>query len=209
VGLRLGFIFLGKAIVCNGDYGATKWRGIADALVDYKGRIVSTSARMNDYYLKNMERGAWQYTMCHEIGHTLGLGHTDEDFDNEDLGNCMDYTNNLDANKHPDTMNFEELLEIYGPISTASERRHLRRRDDSSASGARTDNAAFTTEGVRMVPKHIRERRREAIQNFDRRIDGNLHEGGWDLVHQKHNGEKHEKYLGDGYKLRVQLILAD
>ena len=41
---------------------------IADAMVDYKGRIVSTSARMNDYYLKNMERGAWQYTMCHEIG---------------------------------------------------------------------------------------------------------------------------------------------
>ena len=116
------------------------------------------------------------------LGHTLGLGHTDEDFDNEDLGNCMDYTNNLDANKHPDTMNYETLLEIYGPISTgtSTKRRGLRRRSDSNNSRA----------VVRAVPEHIRERKREAVQKFIRRIDDNVHEDGWKLVHKKQNGEE-------------------
>jgi len=58
----------GKVVVCNGDYGDTKWRGINVAILDARGYIVSSSARMNEYYLLNMGRGAWQYTMCHELG---------------------------------------------------------------------------------------------------------------------------------------------
>jgi hypothetical protein len=58
----------GKIIVCNGDYGETKWRGINEAILDASGEIVSTAARMNTYYLSNMDSGAWQYTMCHELG---------------------------------------------------------------------------------------------------------------------------------------------
>jgi hypothetical protein len=37
-------------------------------MLDRSGEIVSTSARMNDYYLSNMDSGAGQYTMCHELG---------------------------------------------------------------------------------------------------------------------------------------------
>ena len=61
----------GKVIVCNGDYGDTKWRGINEAMLDAQGNIISSSARMNEYYLLNMDLGAWQYTMCHELGKSL------------------------------------------------------------------------------------------------------------------------------------------
>lgn len=105
----------GKIIVCNGDYGETKWRGITESLSDYNG-LISAEAKMNEFYLLNMGLGAWQYTMCHELGHSLGLAHTDEDFENEDLGDCMDYTDNLDANKQPTALNFNTLLELYGPL---------------------------------------------------------------------------------------------
>ncbi len=57
----------GKVVVCNGDYGDSKWRGVNEAMT--LGRdLISSSARMNEYYLLNMDKGAWQYTMCHEIG---------------------------------------------------------------------------------------------------------------------------------------------
>jgi len=120
----------GKVAVCNGNYGDSQWRGVNEAMLNPRGKMVSSTARMNEYYLFNMEEGAWQYTMCHELGHTLGLGHPDENFNNPDLGNCMDYTNNLNANKHPDKSNYETLYEIYGPISSDRRHRQLRRNDD-------------------------------------------------------------------------------
>ena len=57
-----------KVIVCNGDYGETNWRGVNEAMLDPKGKMISSTARMNDWYLSNMGPGAWQYTMCHELG---------------------------------------------------------------------------------------------------------------------------------------------
>jgi len=58
----------GKLKVCNGNYGATKWRGINQALIE-DGFIVSSSAKMNEYYLSQASNDRKQYTMCHEIGH--------------------------------------------------------------------------------------------------------------------------------------------
>lgn len=57
----------GTVIVCNGDYGDLKWRGVNEAMI-VGGELVSSTARMNEYYLSNMDKGAWQYTMCHELG---------------------------------------------------------------------------------------------------------------------------------------------
>ena len=42
----------------------------------------------------------------------MGLGHTAENYDNKDLGNCMDYTNNPNANKLQIKSEVEELYGV-------------------------------------------------------------------------------------------------
>lgn len=58
--------------VCNANYGPTDWRGVNQILLqdDY---IITSLAKMNDYYLEGTNRAQKQYTMCHELGHGLGL----------------------------------------------------------------------------------------------------------------------------------------
>lgn len=62
----------GKVKVCNGDYGVTGWEGINAAIVQDK-TIVSSAARMNEYYLSRSTAERKQYTMCHELGHAVSL----------------------------------------------------------------------------------------------------------------------------------------
>ena len=101
--------------VCNGNYGVTGWLGINELITTVPQNIIQNSvAKMNEHYLHNADVIERQYTMCHEIGHGFGLAHTDENFFNADLGNCLDYTNFPENNLHPDTPNFETLANMYG-----------------------------------------------------------------------------------------------
>jgi hypothetical protein len=52
--------------VCNGDYGDTQWRGINEILTENEF-IVSSTAKMNDFYLDNEGDAYKQMTMCHEV----------------------------------------------------------------------------------------------------------------------------------------------
>ena len=56
----------GKLKVCNGNYGATNWRGINKILLE-NGWIYSSAARMNEYYVTENDGDQRQYTMCHEV----------------------------------------------------------------------------------------------------------------------------------------------
>ena len=47
--------------------------------------------------------------MCQEVGHDFGLDHQDENFNNPNLGTCMDYTNDPSTNQHPNAHDYEEL----------------------------------------------------------------------------------------------------
>lgn len=59
--------------------------------------------------------------MCQEVGHTLGLDHQDENFDNPNLNTCMDYTRKPESNQHPNDHDYEELGIIYAhPDSTTT-----------------------------------------------------------------------------------------
>jgi hypothetical protein len=57
--------------------------------------------------------------MCQEVGHTFGLDHQDENFDNANLGTCMDYTSDPDgppSNLHPNQHDYDELAIIYAHL---------------------------------------------------------------------------------------------
>ena len=106
----------GKIKVCNGDYGQTPWRGINQVLLT-NGYITSSVAKLNEFYLATADAAQRQYTMCHEMGHGFGLPHTDENFYNKDLGNCMDYTTNPQVNMQPDASNYLFLFDLYGLVT--------------------------------------------------------------------------------------------
>ena len=88
---------------------------------------------MNEHYLLNADYDERLYTMCHELGHGYGLPHTDENFNNKDLGNCLDYTNRPSNNLRPGLANCNRLLEMYGAVNVGRNRktRTLRYRSDA------------------------------------------------------------------------------
>lgn len=112
----------GKVEVCNGAYGENGWLGLASIWIS-RGRsshITAGMVQVNDTYFSQnpYNSSVWrQLVMCQEIGHTLGLDHQDENFYNEPLGTCMDYTANpTDADAHPNYHDYEELAIIYDHI---------------------------------------------------------------------------------------------
>ena len=132
----------------------------------------------------------------------------------------MDYTDNLDANKHPDQSNYDRLVQLYGEYKPNGRKldvpqmsvQHLRKRGPSNQND---ESNAVTT-----VPNHIRQRKKEAVEKLYQRVEetyvgdnrhntpvGHTHEDGWKLVHRRHLGEEHEIELGEGYKVRVQFLL--
>ncbi len=75
--------------------------------------------KVNDSYFNagTYNTPAWRHmVMCQEIGHVFGLGHQDEDFYNQNLGTCMDYTSNPagpPSNLEPDKHDYDQLVDIY------------------------------------------------------------------------------------------------
>ena len=107
--------------VCNGNFGDTGWLGINELITTTATNIILSSvAKMNEYYLANANEAQKQYTMCHEMGHGFGLPHTDENFYNPDLGNCLDYTIHPEVNMQPAAMNFNRLKTLYGVVPASS-----------------------------------------------------------------------------------------
>ena len=78
---------------------------------------------MNDTYFNTHKYNtpAWrQMVMCQEVGHTFGLDHQDENFDNANLGTCMDYTNDPSTNQHPNQHDYDELALIYKHLDSTT-----------------------------------------------------------------------------------------
>ena len=62
--------------------------------------ITQATTKVNDTYFDTAQynTAAWRrLVMCQEVGHDFGLDHQDENFDNANLGTCMDYTNDPDG----------------------------------------------------------------------------------------------------------------
>jgi len=114
----------GNVQVCNDTYGYNGWLGIASISVS-GDHITAGYVKLNDSYFNTTTYNtiAWrQMVACQEIGHTFGLDHQDENFNNTNLGTCMDYTNDPESNQHPNDHDYEQLELIYShsDSSTAS-----------------------------------------------------------------------------------------
>ena len=95
---------------------------------------------MNDTYFVKAQynTAAWKnMVMCQEVGHTIGLDHQDEAFDNANLGTCMDYTNDPSTNQHPNAHDYEQLDLIYAHLDTSTT---LSARTASSAAAEDSDD---------------------------------------------------------------------
>jgi hypothetical protein len=109
----------GRVEVCNANYGATGWLGVAQIWTTRGAHIAQGTAKMNDYYFNQAQYNtpAWRrLVMCQEVAHTFGLDHQDENFNNPNLGTCMDYTSDPDgppSNEHPNAHDYAQLEKIY------------------------------------------------------------------------------------------------
>ncbi len=104
----------GQVQVCNSKYGRNGWLGMASIWVSGK-HITKGTVKVNDTYFNTTSYNTdpWRnMVMCQEVGHTLGLGHQDENFGTSS-GSCMDYSNDPVPNQHPNTHDYDQLETIY------------------------------------------------------------------------------------------------
>jgi hypothetical protein len=108
----------GLVEICNAKYGFNGWLGIAGIWVS-GDHITKGYVKVNDSYFNTSTYNtpAWrQFVMCQEVGHLFGLSHQDEDFNNPNLGTCMDYTSSPASNQHPNQHDYDQLGSIYAHL---------------------------------------------------------------------------------------------
>lgn len=169
----------GMIKVCNGNYGNTEWKGINEIMVK-RNQIVTSVAKMNDYYSKLYSDGEREYLMCHEIGHGFGLPHADENFNNRDLGTCMDYTMRPESNMKPNARDYDLLLQMYGPVDVK-----------------RPSNLRSLS--LNMTQEMIEERHLSFLDTFDTHP--------WNMVFGNDYIQEYELELGEDVKMRSHLLL--
>jgi hypothetical protein len=113
----------GRVEVCNNTYGNNGWLGVASISVTGGTHITQGTVKLNDTYMNTSTYNttAWHNLVsCQEVGHTLGLDHQDENFDNPNLGTCMDYTSDPSTNQHPNSHDYQELQTIYSHLDSST-----------------------------------------------------------------------------------------
>lgn len=116
----------GRIEVCNERYGNTGWLGIAQIWIADGTHITRAITKLNDTYFntRTYNTPPWRrLVMCQEIAHDFGLDHQDENFENLNLGSCMDYTNDPDgpiSNEHPNAHDYEQIETIYAHVDGVS-----------------------------------------------------------------------------------------
>ncbi|MBI2357011.1 hypothetical protein HYV12_03120 [Candidatus Dojkabacteria bacterium] len=121
----------GRVEVCNSKYGRNGWLGIASIWINGL-HITKGTVKLNDTYFNTARYNtpSWKrFVMCQEVGHIFGLDHQDENFDNTNLGSCMDYTSNPSGtagtngslnNEHPNQHDYDQLVSIYSHLDSLS-----------------------------------------------------------------------------------------
>jgi hypothetical protein len=113
----------GRIEVCNYAYGSTGWLGIASIWLAADGHISQGTTKLNDTYFNTSTYNTFSWrsaVTCQEIGHDYGLGHQDENFNDDRTTSCMEYTNWPAGNEHPDQHDYDQLYSIYSHAHSAS-----------------------------------------------------------------------------------------
>lgn len=177
----------GTVQVCNGKYGFNGWLGYANVWLA-GGYIVQATVRLNDSYFAaaKYNTSAWrEQTICQEVGHTLGLDHTNIIKTNLNTGSCMDYTNDPSgtaggvngtlANVGPNAVDFLALAGIYATVNTTqlpSTRPTIRAGAGFGIDGEHHETLAFVPEpdswmmlilGFGGIGAALRQRRQPAV----------------------------------------------
>ena len=102
----------GRVEVCSAEYGTrTGWLGLTQLYFDH-GHIEAATVQMNDSFLnsagnKYNTSAARRHTLCHELGHTMGLDHVD-------TRSCMNNSERaIFNNLSPIRSDFRRLERIY------------------------------------------------------------------------------------------------
>lgn len=113
--------------VCNGSYGSNGWLGYTNVWLS-GGFIVQATVRMNDTYFNQDRYDTRAFrvaTLCHELGHTIGLAHNNAVRSDKNTGSCMDYSNDPDgggrygeSNLAPGEVDFDGLDKIYAKLDS-------------------------------------------------------------------------------------------
>ena len=158
----------GRVEVCNGTYGNNGWLGLAQIWAS-GNHITQGTTKMNDTYINTSTYNtpAWkQLVVCQEVAHTFGLDHQDENFDNANLGTCMDYTSNPSTNQHPNQGDYDQLLCIYDPAYAG------RTLSTSTHSCTGTGHLDSTTT-IGAMPPGFANANVNAIENWGEKVDDN------------------------------------
>ncbi len=105
----------GTVRICNLAYGNNGWLGLAGISIDANGHITTGYTKLNDTYFLSAyyNHASWKQSVtCQELGHDVGLGHQDENFNNASLKSCMDYQDPPWAS--PNAHDYDQLAAIYG-----------------------------------------------------------------------------------------------
>lgn len=105
----------GTVRICNLAYGQTGWLGIAGISIDSENHVTTGYTKLNDTYfdLDFYNSPNWKQSVtCQELGHNVGLGHQDENFNNDSLFSCMDYQS--PPYEYPNPHDYTQLETIYG-----------------------------------------------------------------------------------------------
>jgi len=174
--------------VCNGNYGESGWLGINELIIINGKKIKHSVAKMNEFYLFNADADKRRYVMCHEIGHGFGLPHTDEQFNNKDLGDCLDYTSTPKNNLLPGDVNFNKLQVLYGTVGGGGRRLRAKVVEASDILGFSPELLAEYNKAKRefdhISKRYSRRRRRHLKANVD--IDHKVYNRKLDDEHTLH-----------------------
>jgi hypothetical protein len=153
----------GRTEVCNGTYGETGWLGLTQLWIapGTEGHIIQATTKLNDTYFNTpaFNTNAWKTsTLCHELGHVYGLDHQDNDFNNPNIGSCLDLTSDVDGsffgqlnNTHPNLHDYDVIKAVYNHKHSTRTRTLISNPELSTSQSDETVSVKTLNDGTKVI----------------------------------------------------------